>query len=120
MADSTGNELDIFLHKLEHSPQRIEFTDTVAVINHLYEFTPTGFRNDGIFNQPGQNSGSCKIFAFARLHDLNDEQTLACFGAYYRADVLKNPDASNHQNIRQFMETGWKGIEFDGVALRAK
>lgn len=113
-------ELEIFLNKLQTSPSKIEFPDTVALINGLYEFTPTGFRNEEIYNEAGQNSGSCKVFAFARLHDLSPEMTLSCFGAFYRADVLKNPDGSNHQNIRQFMKTGWDAIEFDGVALRAK
>ena len=113
-------DLEIFLNKLETAPSKIEFTDTVALINSLYEFTPTAFRNDEIVNEAGQNSGSCKIFAFARLHDLSPEKALACFGAYYRADVLKNPGAENHPNIRQFMKTGWKGIEFEGVALRAR
>ena len=113
-------DLDSFRERLTSSPELIEFTDTIALINSLYEFSPTGFRNDTMFNPAGQNTGSCKIFAFARLHDLDEQQTLACFGAYYRADVLKNPDADNHQNIRQFMKTGWKGIEFDEVPLRAK
>jgi len=113
-------DLEIFLNKLEHNPERIEFPDAIALINSLYEFKPTGFRNGEIFNAPGQNSGSCKIFAFARLHDLGVDDTLACFGAYYRADVKKTPDSDSHPNIRQFMQTGWKEIEFDGVALRAK
>lgn len=101
-------------------PETIEFPDTIALINSLYEFIPTVFRNDTLFNEAGQNSGSCKLFAFARLHDLTEEQTLACFGAFYRADVLKNPDGDSHPNIRQFMLTGWEGIEFDEVPLRAK
>lgn len=120
MKVDTGVDLELFLQRLSSSPELIEFPDTVALVNALYEFTPTGFRNDNIFNPAGQNSGSCKIFAFARLHDLDEQQTLACFGAFYRADVLKNPDAENHQNIRQFMQTGWKGIEFDEMPLRAK
>lgn len=113
-------DLEVFLNKIDTAPAKIEFTDTVALINKLYHFTPTGFRNHELFNEADQNSGSCKIFAFARLHDLDKDKTLACFGAYYRADVLKNPTGNNHQNIRQFMETGWDGIEFDGVVLRAK
>jgi len=120
MTVDPGTELELFLEKLHSAPENIEFTDTIALVNACYEFTPTAFRNDTIFNQPGQNIGSCKIFAFARLHDLDKQQTLACFGSYYRADVLKNPDAENHQNIRQFMKTGWKGIEFNDVPLRAK
>lgn len=113
-------ELELFRNRLMTSPETIEFPDTVALINKLYEFTPTMFRNGPLFNEAGQNSGSCRVFAFARLHDFTEEQTLACFGAYYRADVLKNPDGESHLNIRQFMKTGWDGIEFDNVPLRAR
>lgn len=120
MTASRSIDLEMFLDKLEHHPEQIEFPDTIALINSLYDFSQTGFRNGEIFNAPGQNVGSCKIFAFGRLHDLSVENTLACFGAFYRADVLKNPDSDSHQNIRQFIKTGWKEIEFDGVALRAK
>jgi HopJ type III effector protein len=34
-------------------------------------------------------------------------------------DVLENPEATNHQNIRNFMKTGWAGISFEGTALTA-
>lgn len=113
-------ELEFFLNRLETQPETIEFPDVIALINRLYTFVPTGFRNHNLMNEAGQNTGSCKLFAFARLHDLSEAQTLSCFGAYYRADVLKNPDGDSHPNIRQFMDTGWEGIEFDGVPLRAK
>lgn len=113
-------ELEFFLNRLETQPETVEFPDTVALINALYTYVPTAFRNHDIVSEAGQNTGSCKLFAFARLHDLSQEQTLACFGAYYRADVLKNPDGDSHPNIRQFMKTGWDGIEFEGVPLRAK
>ena len=68
----------------------------------------------------GENSGSCKLFAFARLQGLSEAQTLACFGSYYRDDVLGDPGGSNHQNIRNFMQTGWKGVQFEGEALKPK
>lgn len=113
-------ELELFLNRLGTDPDSIEFPDVIALINSLYNFIPTAFRNHEIQNEAGQNSGSCKIFAFARLQEFSEEQTLALFGAYYRADVLRNPDGDSHANIRQFMKTGWKGIEFDGVPLRAK
>ena len=113
-------ELELFLNRLESHPETIEFPDVIALINQLYTFIPTGFRNDELYNEAGQNTGSCKIFSFARLHDLGQEQTLALFGAFYRSDVLKTPDGDSHPNIRQFMKTGWDGIEFDGVPLRAR
>jgi hypothetical protein len=109
--------LDSFLIKLRETPNQIEFTDTIAVIENLYDFTPTAFQNGDLHNEAGQNSGSCKLFSFAKLQNFTVEQTLSCFGAFYRVDVLENPDANNHQNIRNFIKTGWNGIEFDGVAL---
>ena len=113
-------ELELFLNRLETAPSSIEFPDVIALINSLYTFIPTGFRNHDIQNEAGQNTGSCKLFAFARLHELTEAQTLALFGAYYRADVLRTPEGDSHPNIRQFMQTGWAGMEFDDVPLRAK
>src|SRR3954447_13435775 len=112
-------QLDTFLKKLNDTPESITFDDTMAVINASYEFMPTSFTNGEVKNEAGQNSGSCKLFAFAMLNQLSEEQTLACFGAYYRDDVLKNPSGTDHQNIRNFMKHGWSGVKFDGVALRA-
>jgi hypothetical protein len=40
---------------------------------------------------------------------LNEEQTLFCFGQFYQV-VLNNPTGDDHQNIRNFMLYGWKGI----------
>lgn len=113
-------ELELFLNRLNTEPKSIEFPDVIALVNSRYTFIPTAFHNHEIYNEAGQNTGSAKIFAFARLHELNKEQTLALFGAYYRADVLRTPDGDSHPNIRQFMITGWDGIEFEGVPLRAR
>jgi hypothetical protein len=112
--------IDVFLKKLNDAPESITFDDTMAVINASYEFTPASFRNGAVENEAGQNSGSCKLFAFALLNQLSEQQTLACFGTYYREDVLKNPDGTDHQNIRNFMKSGWSGVKFDRMPLQAK
>jgi hypothetical protein len=112
-------KLSDFLHKLNTAPDTVEFSDTMAVIEALYRFTPTAFTNGSLVNHVGQNSGSCKLFAFARLQGFDTAQTLACFGAYYRNDVLLNLAGSDHQNIRNFMRTGWDGISFAAAALAA-
>lgn len=109
-----------FLQTLATAPDSIAFNDTIAVIDAHYDFTPTAFRNGELQNEAGQNNGSCKVFSFARLHNLTPEQTLYCFGAYYRDDVLHHPQGTDHQNIRNFMVTGWGGIEFQGSALTPK
>lgn len=113
-------ELNNFLQQLNDAPGSVSFNDTVALIESLYEFTPTAFSNGGMLSEAGQNSGSCKLFSFARLQGLSEQQTLHCFGAYYRDDVLKHPEGTDHQNIRHFINTGWDGIVFQGSALAAK
>ncbi|MES2490827.1 MAG: HopJ type III effector protein [Pseudomonadota bacterium] len=110
--------LPTFLQRLKETPDQIEFADTIAAIEDHYAYTPTAFRNGEVENAAGQNGGSCKIFAFAKLQDLSVNETLACFGRYYREDVLQHPDATDHQNIRTFMRSGWNGIAFTGEALR--
>ncbi|GLS89850.1 type III effector [Psychromonas marina] len=109
-----------FLDKLNTAPESVEFTDTMAVIEANYLFTETEFSNGQQQNGAGENSGSCKLFAFALQQNLSAAQTLACFGDYYREDVLKNPDGNDHQNIRQFMANGWDAINFSAPALTAK
>ena len=83
-----------------------------------YDYTPTAFKNGDVRNEAGQNAGSCKLLSFARLHGLSETETLACFGKFYREDVLKNPNGTDHQNIRNFMRTGWGGVVFEGRALQ--
>ena len=112
--------LEQFLN-LVHSDDLIEFEQTIEIIDTNYSFTPTGFHNGlgehQIFNEAGQNTGSCKIFSFARAHQLSADHTLKLFGRYYRDDVLKNPQGKDHANIRNFIRDGWDGIQFAGNAL---
>jgi len=109
-----------YLQTLEIAPDSITFNDTIAVIDANYDFIPSAFRNGEMRNEAGQNNGSCKVFSFARLHQLTPQQTLHCFGSYYRDDVLKHPQGSDHQNIRNFIKTGRDGIVFEGNALMLK
>lgn len=108
------------IEKLNHLPECIEFDEVIAVITDNYHYTPAAFNNGDITNMAGSNEGSCKIFAFAELNDLTEAQTLACFGRYYREDVLQHPEGSDHANIRNFMQHGWKGIHFVNPALSVK
>ena len=109
-----------FLQKLKQTPNAITFPETIAVIEENYDFTTTAFENGGQHNAAGENSGSCKLFAFAQLQNLPQEETLSCFGAYYFEEVLENPEGTNHQNIRNFIKTGWHRIQFEGEALVLK
>ena len=112
------------LQKLTETPESMDFNEVIATINEHYLYTPTLFTNGigehKLVNEAGKNEGSCKIFTFAKLNGLTKEQTLACFGNYYREDVLKHPLGNDHQNIRRFIEYGWSGICFDGCALQEK
>jgi hypothetical protein len=108
------------LYKIHNSPESISFSEVISYIDANFDFTPTRFVNGKTVNEAGQNNGSCKVFSFAKLNNLNQEQTLALFGDYYRIDVLGNPEGSDHQNIRNFINSGWEGIQFEGQALSQK
>jgi hypothetical protein len=112
--------LDQFLYRVSQA-EDVSFDDAMAVIAAHYHYQPTEFNNglgdDAVLNPAGTNEGSCKIFAFAKLHNLNQQQTLNLFGDYYRIDVLQSPEGTGHQNIRNFMRYGWEGIQFKGKAL---
>ncbi|WP_299692210.1 HopJ type III effector protein [uncultured Vibrio sp.] len=113
-------ELETLLNTLTETPENVQFEDTMHVIEAYYEFSETEFRNGDVVNAAGQNNGSCKIFAFGLEQNLSPDQTLACFGQFYRNDVLGFPNNTDHQNIRNFMSHGWSGIQFSQPALTAK
>ncbi len=108
-----------FIEQLKENPGKNCFSQTMAMLDENYDFSPVAFSNGKLQNKAGQNNGSCKIFYFGQLQKLSQEQALSCFGEYYR-DVLKDPEGDGHQNIRNFMKTGWSGIEFYGTALQPK
>ncbi|MFI0546773.1 MAG: HopJ type III effector protein [Brachymonas sp.] len=103
--------------------ERADFAAVLAHIDAHYDFTPTAFDNGqaphAAHNAAGQNSGSCKVFSFAQVEGLDATQTLALFAEHYRA-VLATPQAQDHANIRNFMQHGFAGLRFAGVALVAK
>lgn len=108
------------LEQLKNDPQSIQFSEVIEYIDHNFDFTPTQFTNGNTVNEAGQNNGSCKVFSFAKHNNLDTSQTLALFGDYYRNDVLENPEGTDHQNIRNFIQFGWEGIQFEAEALKAK
>jgi hypothetical protein len=95
----------------------LTFTEVIAFIDQKYEFSPTFFKNGDVLNEAGQNNGSCKVLAFAQMHNLPADQTLNLFGDYYRIDVLLYPDGTDHQNIRNFIKHGWAGVSFASAPL---
>lgn len=111
--------LEQFFIQLSVEPQSISFEQSIALIDSLYHFTPTAFTNGELLNSAGENNSSCKILAFGLLHQLSEPQTLHLFGDYYRR-VLDTPKAADHQNIRNFIRTGWNGVAFEQQPLSAK
>ncbi|MBP3944271.1 HopJ type III effector protein [Sphingobacteriaceae bacterium WQ 2009] len=95
------------------------FAEVIQHIDHLYAHTPTAFSNGAQQNAATENQGSAKVFFYAHLHKLSEADTLAMFVEHYES-VKNTPTGDNHQNIRQFMEHGWSGIHFQGVALQEK
>ena len=118
------NQLDKLLQQIKSELETVEFQNIIDTINACYDYTASQFSNgpadDCVTSKAGENEGSCKIFAFAQLQQLDENQTLSCFGKYYRDDVLKHPDNTDHGNIRTFMKYGWKNISFDHAALEKK
>ena len=110
--------------KIKTTPDKVEFTEVMETIEQDYNYHPTTFSNglgdNKIINTAGSNEGSCKIFAFAKINQLNQKETLACFGQYYRDDVLKHPEGNDHGNIRNFIRNGWDGIDFESMPLTKK
>lgn len=110
------------LKKLSH--RQADFEEVMAHIQENFDYVPTAFSNGlgdhPVVNAAGKNEGSCRIFALAKLENLSESDTLLLFGRFYHDDVLKNPEAESHANIRRFMRDGWAGIRFEQAALRPK
>lgn len=105
-----------FKTKLKENATAITFVETMQVIDSNYNFTPTAFTNGEIKNEAGENSGSCKLFAFAIHQQLTKEETLFCFGEHYQS-VLEDENGTSHQNIRNFIKTGFNGLVLNKEAL---
>lgn len=96
------------------------FQETMDFIEANFTFNAVSFKVGNQVNETGTNQGSCKIFCLGKALSLTEEQTLQCFGDFYRKDVLEHPEADDHQNIRNFIEFGWSGVEIDASALIQK
>ena len=108
-----------FKTKLKANSTSILFAETMQVIEDNYNFIPTTFTNGDIKNKAGENSGSCKLFAFAKIQKMTKEEALFCFGEHYK-NVLEDENGDSHQNIRNFMKSGFDGLSFESEALELK
>ena len=103
------------LHKLKQA-ESLSFSVVIATIDANYSFIPTAFKNGETFNEANTNNGSCKVFSFAKKHQLSIQETLNLFGEHYQK-VIDTPNDTDHQNIRNFIQFGWDGIVFEKEAL---
>ena len=96
--------------------ESIVFAAVIETIDANYTFTPTYFKNGEVVNEANVNNGSCKVFSFAKMHELSAQETVFLFGEHYQK-VLETPNDTDHQNIRNFLKFGWDGVVFDKEAL---
>ena len=97
----------------------LKFADVIAFIEANYHYTPVDFSNGEVVNPAGTNEGSAKVFSLAKLHGLNQIDTLSLFAEHYQS-VLATPDGIDHANIRNFMHYGWRGFGMPTLALSPK
>lgn len=94
----------------------LKFADVLGFIDQNYHYTPIQFNNGEVVNLAGTNEGSAKVFSLARLHGLNQLDTLKLFAEHYQS-VVATPDGTDHANIRNFMHYGWQGVGLQKNAL---
>lgn len=95
------------------------FQDVLTFIEERYTYSPSAFKNGTQQNAENENQGSARVLYFAQLNNLNREDTLRLFAEHYDA-VLSTPNATDHQNIREFMKEGWAGVQFEKPVLTEK
>ena len=107
----------MILDKLNN--KEANFNDVIQYIEDNYTYTASAFTNGNQENASDKNQGSAKVFAFAKLNNFSKDDTLKLFAEHYAA-VLENPNGTDHNNIRQFLENGWDGVKFENEVLVAK
>jgi len=106
--------------KVRDDPSSVEFDEVIGAIDQCFDFFGTKFVNGDLVSASSENAGSSKILSLAKMFELTTEETLACFGKYYR-DVLDTPDGTDHGNIRNLMKTKLEGVTFpNGLSLTPK
>jgi hypothetical protein len=119
--ETIPDECELFNANVEMSREDdLMFETVMELIDTHYESQLLEFKNGDLLNKQGENEGSAKILSYAILSGMNEAGTLKLWGQYYR-QVLADPKGDSHQNIRNFMKTGWKGVPFEnGIALTRK
>jgi hypothetical protein len=93
------NDIRTFIERLRTTPETIQFAEVIALIDSHYSHTPTAFINGAATNQASENQGSAKVFSFARLHDLNEIETLHCFALKPLINFVKHFGGNFHRSL---------------------
>ena len=93
-----------------------KFAEIQKIIDENYNYEANGFKIGDVYNDKTQNQWSGKILSYAFLNNLNTAETLELFGEHF-ADVLNNPNADTHKNIRALMKNTLSGVKFDNNKL---
>lgn len=110
-------ELSKLLAKLDN--KSIDFASVLATIDSHYHYRPIEFVNGEVYNAPGENEGSAKVFGFALLNHFTQQDTLKLFAEHYDS-VKADPKGTNHANIRNFRFYGWQGFLMQHNCLTPK
>jgi hypothetical protein len=106
--ETVPDECEVYNANVEMDADSLKFEDLMELIDTHYEVGLLEFKNGNILNKQGENEGSAKLLSYAAISEFDKETTLKLWGQYYR-EVLADPDGDSHQNIRNFMKTGWDG-----------
>jgi hypothetical protein len=106
--ETVPDECEVYNANVEMDADSLKFEELMDLIDTHYEVGLLEFKNGDILNKQGENVGSAKLLSYAALSEFDKETTLKLWGQYYR-EVLADPDGDSHQNIRNFMKTGWDG-----------
>lgn len=118
--ESVPSDCELFNANVEMDADALKFEEVMELIDTHFETGLIEFKNGDVLNKQGENEGSAKLLSYAALSDFDKDTTLKLWGQYYR-EVLADPDGDSHQNIRNFMKTGWEGVPFEnGIALTRK
>jgi len=118
--ESVPSDCEVFNANVEMDADSLKFEEVMELIDTHFESGLIEFKNGNIVNKPGENEGSAKLLSYAALSEFDKDTTLKLWGQYYR-EVLADPDGDSHQNIRNFMKSGWDGVPFEnGIALTRK
>ena len=113
------NQIQSFIERLRLNADSIAFAEVIDLIDTYYHHTPTAFSNGSLINQAGENQGSAKVLSFARLHGLTNKRPFTVLPSI-GVRCVQIPMAADHQNIRQFMQNGWDGVQLSEACLTIK